>query len=1047
MVGCFDRLPSHPEEVSSNMKWLEKRNTGVPGVSRITCSLLMFMLLRCTVEVQAESCSLPLPYEEVQALREIAGQVGKKDWNFSVDPCSNHLSWQTPKSNLMPSYNNSLICNSTGLDGVCHVVKLFLKGQDLQGVLPASIVKLPFLQTLDLTRNYLSGNIPPEWASTKLEYLSITVNRLTGRIPSYLGNITSLVYLSLENNLFYGTVPPELGNLVNLVNLILNANNLSGELPRALTKISKLTELRISSNNFSGKIPSFIQSWKRLEMLAIQGSGLEGPIPSSISVLTNLTQLRISDLGGGGSKFPDLRNMTNLKYLLLSNCNISGNFPEYIKHMKNLKDLDLSFNRLTGNLSTDFQGLESLESMYLTSNFLTGPIPKWILERNHRYAIDFSYNNFSETSVPSTCPATVNLFKSSSRGKKLMAEECLTNFPCSKEHYSLHINCGGGATTIGDISYDGDEEPGEAARYAPTKENWGVSTTGHFWDVQNASLLAYTAENISTLRMPNSEIYRKARLSPLSLTYYARCLTNGNYNVKLHFAEIVIRDNRSFHSLGRRIFDVYIQDELVLKDFEIKKEAHGVDKEVIKPFKAVVKDGTLDIRFHWAGKGTTTAPVKGVYGPLISAIDVVSESKPPNERKKKLIVAGAVVLPLLLIFIVVAILWWKGCIGGRILREKDLRGLDLRTGSFTLRQLRAATKNFSSENKIGEGGFGSVYKGELLDGTFIAVKQLSSKSRQGNREFVTEIGMISGLQHPNLVKLYGCCIEGNQLLLVYEYLENNNLARALFETSVLTLDWATRQKICVGIARGLAFLHEESTLRIVHRDIKATNVLLDRDLNAKISDFGLAKLCEEENTHISTRIAGTVGYMAPEYALWGYLTEKADVYSFGVVALEIVSGRNNANYRPENEAVCLLDWAFILQQKGNLMEIVDPRLKSEFNVEEAERMIKVALLCANASPTLRPIMSVALSMLEGKTTIDEEVTSDPGIYAEDMRFKPLKSHYQQMQRLSSSRSQEPIFSSDNTWAGSSTTASGYDLYPIDHDSMNLNVSETSSLTR
>ncbi|KAK9266644.1 hypothetical protein L1049_012540 [Liquidambar formosana] len=191
----------------------------------------------------------------------------------------------------------------------------------------------------------------------------------------------------------------------------------------------------------------------------------------------------------------------------------------------------------------------------------------------------------------------------------------------------------------------------------------------------------------------------------------------------------------------------------------------------------------------------------------------------------------------------------------------ELRGLiELQTSYFTLQQIKAATNNFDSANKIGEGGFGPVYKGVMLDGTMIAVKQLSSKSRQGNREFVNEIGMISALQHPNLVRLYGCCIEGNQLLLIYEYMENNSLARALFDRGEhwLNLGWRKRKEICLGIAKGLAYLHEESRLKIVHRDIKATNVLLDKDLNAKISDFGLAKLDEEEYTHISTRIAGTI---------------------------------------------------------------------------------------------------------------------------------------------------------------------------------------------
>ncbi|KAJ6926115.1 LRR receptor-like serine/threonine-protein kinase [Populus alba x Populus x berolinensis] len=364
--------------------------------------------------------------------------------------------------------------------------------------------------------------------------------------------------------------------------------------------------------------------------------------------------------------------------------------------------------------------------------------------------------------------------------------------------------------------------------------------------------------------------------------------------------------------------------------------------------------------------------------------------------------------------------------------QDDLKGLDLKTGSFTLRQLRAATNNFDPANKIGEGGFGSVYKGELSDGTVIAVKQLSPKSRQGNREFVNEIGMISGLKHPNLVKLYGCCIEGDQLLLVYEYMENNSLARALFgaETGALLLDWPTRFKICVGIARGLAFLHEGSVIRIVHRDIKGTNVLLDKDLNAKISDFGLAKLSEAENTHISTRVAGTIGYMAPEYALWGYLTDKADVYSFGVVALEIVSGRSNSSYNPTNESVCLLDWAFVLQKRGNLMAMVDPKLRSEFNKEEAEKMIKVALLCANASPSLRPTMTAVVSMLEGQTSV-HEVISDRSIYGGASQFK--YDHFQQVADQSCS-TQDSIFSSDKTW-NASTSTSAHDLYPPSSESM------------
>ncbi|RVW29617.1 putative LRR receptor-like serine/threonine-protein kinase [Vitis vinifera] len=901
--------------------------------------------------------------------------------------------------------------NSNSMD-MYYLVSLsnrFLKGQDLAGVLPPSLEKLPYLKMIDFTRNYLSGNIPHEWASMQLEYLSLTVNRLSGPIPSFLGNITTLRYMSLESNLFSGTVPHQLWQLVNLENLLVLLL-----LSLFIFGYSFLDYLRISSNNFTGKIPNFIHSWKQLQKLEIQASGLEGPIPSSISVLKNLTELRISDLPGEGSNFPSLGNMTGMKRLMLRGCNIFGSIPKDLAKMTELQILDLSFNKLEGTVP-NLEDLTKMELMYLTSNLLNGPIPDWIKSRDNRYQIDISYNNFSEPSVPSTCGESLNLFRSFSERGKLELGKCLNGFPCSKDRYSLHINCGGERTTIGDVVYEADNDLAGPSEFNPIRDNWGFSSTGHFWD-QNRTSNDYIAQNVSMLRMNDSELYKRARLSPLSFTYYGRCLADGNYTVKLHFAEIVIRDNKSFHSLGRRIFDVYIQEKRELKDFNIVQAAQGVDKAFVREFKAVVKNKTLEIRFYWAGKGTTAAPSRRTYGPLISAISVKAGElfEPPSDVKKKIfIVVGAVAVALVLFLVF------------------ELRGLDLQTGLFTLRQIKAATNNFDAANKIGEGGFGSVYKGTLLDGTIIAVKQLSSKSSQGNREFVNEIGMISGLQHPNLVRLYGCCIEGNQLLLVYEYMENNCLARALFGQGEiqLQLDWPTRQRICIGIAKGLAFLHEESTLKIVHRDIKATNVLLDRELNPKISDFGLAKLDEEGNTHISTRIAGTIGYMAPEYALWGYLTYKADVYSFGVVALEIVAGKNNMKYKPNEDYVCLLDWAFVVQQKGNLMELVDPKLGADLNKEEAKIMIKVALLCTNPSPALRPTMSAVVSMLKGQTVVPEVLIMDPSSYSDHLKFNALRGQYDQMQLESHSVSGPLNKSLDSTTKGSSSTSS-QDLYQI-----------------
>ncbi|RDX97093.1 putative leucine-rich repeat receptor-like serine/threonine-protein kinase, partial [Mucuna pruriens] len=604
--------------------------------------------------------------------------------------------------------------------------------------------------------------------------------------------------------------------------------------------------------------------------------------------------------------------------------------------------------------------------------------------------------------------------------------------------YSLYINCGGKLVTFGgNKTYDDDSNDTGPARFRYSGTNWALINTGHFFDSHTDY---YTWTNTTKLVMDNAELYMDARVSPNSLTYYGFCLGNGNYTVNLHFAEIMFTNDTTYSSLGRRVFDIYIQRKLVVKDFNIAKEAGGVGKAVIKNFTVVVSNNALEIRLYWAGKGTTSIPFGSVYGPLISAISVdpgglyFSNFIPPLKSGSSLsigVVVAIVVVGAIIIILVLGILWWKGFFGHKrsLARENnsawvvypvksfvfliydvfyficlllltELKGLELQTGLFTLQQIKTATHNFDKDFKIGEGGFGPVYKGILLDGTIVAVKQLSTKSRQGNREFINEIGLISALQHPCLVKLYGYCMEEDQLLLIYEYMENNSLARALFaksddpEKCELRLDWRARQRICVGIAKGLAYLHEESRFKIVHRDIKSTNVLLDKDLNPKISDFGLAKLDEGDKTHMSTRIAGTYGYIAPEYAMHGYLTHKADVYSFGIVALEIVSGMSNTISQPmEEEYFSLLDWVHLLKEKGNIMEVVDKRLGEDFNKKEVIIMINVALLCTKVSPSLRPTMSSVVSMLEGRTHI-QEVVSDTREVLDDKKFEMMRQYYQ-----------------------------------------------------
>ncbi|XP_054816148.1 cold-responsive protein kinase 1-like isoform X1 [Prosopis cineraria] len=332
----------------------------------------------------------------------------------------------------------------------------------------------------------------------------------------------------------------------------------------------------------------------------------------------------------------------------------------------------------------------------------------------------------------------------------------------------------------------------------------------------------------------------------------------------------------------------------------------------------------------------------------------------------------------------------KGSVSATQPTEIDFEVSDIQNVNlYTYKELRIATEGFSPANKIGQGGFGSVYKGKLRNGTLAAIKVLSADSNQGVREFLTEIKVITSIEHENLVKLFGCCAEGEHRILVYGYLENNSLAQTLLGGghSSIQFSWPVRRNICVGVARGLAFLHEEVEPHIIHRDIKASNILLDKDLQPKISDFGLAKLLSPNLTHISTRVAGTAGYLAPEYAIRNQVTRRSDVYSFGVLLLEIVSGRCNTNRRLPAEEHYLLPKAWTVYENGELEKLVDALLEDGFNVEEACQFCKIGLLCTQDSPQLRPSMSSVLGMLLGEIDVDEKKITKPGLLFEFVEAK------------------------------------------------------------
>ncbi|XP_059639439.1 G-type lectin S-receptor-like serine/threonine-protein kinase SD1-1 [Cornus florida] len=302
---------------------------------------------------------------------------------------------------------------------------------------------------------------------------------------------------------------------------------------------------------------------------------------------------------------------------------------------------------------------------------------------------------------------------------------------------------------------------------------------------------------------------------------------------------------------------------------------------------------------------------------------------------------------------------------------------------FNMVTIAEATNNFSHSNKIGEGGFGPVYKGKLSDGLEIAVKRLSESSRQGLNEFKNEVMLIAKLQHRNLVRLLGCCIQGEERLLIYEYMPNGSLDSLIFGNSRINFFvWRRRFDIIVGIARGILYLHRDSRLRIIHRDLKASNVLLDSEMNPKISDFGMARAFGADQQLAKTKmVVGTYGYMSPEYTIDGIFSIKSDVFSFGVLVLEIVSGKRNRQFNHPNHGLNLLGHAWKLWSEGKAFGVIDPVMEDSFPMSEVLRCIQVGLLCVQRCPEDRPTMSSVLLMLDNESAMLPQ-PKQPGFYTE-----------------------------------------------------------------
>nr|GME14498.1 probable LRR receptor-like serine/threonine-protein kinase At1g53430 [Ipomoea batatas] len=843
----------------------------------------------------------------------------------------------------------------TQLASLKHLTYLDLSSNSFDGPIPSQLASLKSLTYLDLSNNSFCGPIPTQLASLKnLTDLDLSENLFSGSFPSHLSSLVNLQYLDLSRNLFDGPIPPQLNSFVNLVALDISNNDFSGPLPDKLENLVLLKYLIIQGTNLSGRIPDFTGQLQNLTQLILMGNNFEGPLTAAtFSNLTNLEALIVSDLvGGGESQFPNFTNMDSLKYLTLRNCSLAGPIPDIIWNLRGLYLLDLSFNSLFGQIPNHPTQIPLY--IFLRGNKLNGTIPKWII--NSTMKIDVSENLFTNNVAQiqnlHSSSSNLNFFSSlnssddGSCGHGILVLLPNRNIFSIAVNDSLYINCGGESMQINGSNYEGDlNSNGSSTFFLSSSSRWGYSSMGSNLFINDE----YIMNNTCTVGVGDEALYSTARVSPISLKYYGFCLKDGEYTVKLHFAELVKRNNYKTPYLNKsgRVFNVDIQGINVLNDFNIEKEAGGVGKAYIKKTENVtVKNNSrLEIHLYWLGKGSAM-----YQGPLISAISVhpyrKSDLSPP--------MMAAISLSVLILLIVLIVYFWK-------IEDNSHEGMvELYPGGlYNFQKVKAAAKNFKHE--LGNGAFGTFYEATLGNGMVVAVEKASA-TKDIIRAFRENDSTISLKEHPNFVKLMGFIAEKNQLLLIYEDIGHNSLQNALFGSDRSRLDWTKRRNICLGIAEGLAFLHEGKQ-KNVHGNIKPTTIFLDKQDNAKISDFRFSRLHDQGKL----REEGTVVYMAPEFAKYDLLTTKADVYSFGVVVLIVVSGKKekfsmsgsgaDTEYLPDLAAR-------EKQREGHFMNLVDKSISNTVDWNQADTMLELALICLDQYPDQRPTMSQVVKVLK-----------------------------------------------------------------------------------
>ncbi|XP_009610192.1 receptor-like protein kinase BRI1-like 3 [Nicotiana tomentosiformis] len=822
--------------------------------------------------------------------------------------------------------------------------ELDLSGNQLTGELPSTFKWCSSLLSLNLGNNELSGDFLNTVISslTSLKFLYLPFNNITGHVPRSLANCTKLEVLDLSSNLLIGNVPFQFCLAASgfpLEKILLAGNYLTGKVPAQLGLCRNLRKIDLSFNKLTGSIPLEIWTLPNLSELIMWANNLTGEIPQGICINGgNLQTLILNNNFLTGELPLSITNCTNLVWVSLSSNRLSGEIPHGIGNLANLAILQLGNNSLTGPIPRGLGTCRNLIWLDLNSNALTGSIPPELADQAglvNPGIVSGKQFAFVRNEGGTECRGAGGLVEFEG-----IREESLAIFPMVHSCPSTRIYSGrtvytftsNGSIIYLDLSYN--------ALSGNIPENLGSMSFLQVLNLGHNNFTGTIPFNFGGLKI----------VGVLDLSHNS---LQGFIPPSLGSLSFLSDLDVSNNNLSGAIPSGGQLTTFPASRYENNSALCGVP---LPPCGSGNGHRSSGIYYHKNKKPTTIGMVVGIMVSLVCivllivALYRIRKTQKEEEKRDKYIES----LPT------------SGSSSWKLSSIPEPLSINVATFEKPLRKLTfghllEATNGFSSESLIGSGGFGEVYKAQLRDGSTVAIKKLVHVTSQGDREFMAEMETIGKIKHRNLVPLLGYCKIGEERLLVYEYMKWGSLESVLHEGGKgggMTLDWAVRKKIAIGSARGLAFLHHSCIPHIIHRDMKSSNVLLDENFEARVSDFGMARLVNALDTHLSvSTLAGTPGYVPPEYYQSFRCTAKGDVYSYGVILLELLSGKRPIDPREFGEDNNLVGWAKQLHNAKRSHEILDSELITNLSGDaELYHYLKVAFECLDEKPYKRPTM-------------------------------------------------------------------------------------------